>query len=283
MASTARRKINTDLPVAPATKATRTTTGASSAKASKASAASTSSAVKKSTNTAVQKSLQSSGATSAPTPEIAAQVSDAAAPRGRGRPRKTASEIDDGNRRRALMDGAARLFLNQGFAATSTRDIAAAAGMHSGSPFYHFKSKSDLLYAVMSEGMEQAHLSQQQALLALPPEASARQQLQTLIRHHFEVLLGPQSGFIPVMLYEWRSLTPVQRKGVGRIKDVYETAWMPALQALSQQGTLQAEPAVARLFIFGALNWTVQWFAPKKGLSLDALTAQAMALFIHQE
>ena len=40
------------------------------------------------------------------------------------------------------MEQAARLFLVKGYAATTTRDIAAAVGMHSGSPFYYFKSKS---------------------------------------------------------------------------------------------------------------------------------------------
>ncbi len=200
--------------------------------------------------------------------------------RPRGRPRKTAEELDDGNRRRKLMDGAAKLFRTQGFAATSTRDIAAAAGMHSGSPFYHFESKSALLYAVMSEGMTMATQSQQQALDALPATSTPREQLHTLIRHHFEILLGPRSSFIPVMLYEWRSLTPAQRKGIARIKDSYEATWMPVLDALAKQGALQAEPGVARLFIFGALNWAVQWFSPKKGKSLDALTDEALALFI---
>ena len=198
--------------------------------------------------------------------------------RPRGRPRKTAEELDDGNRRRKLMDGAAKLFRTQGFAATSTRDIAAAAGMHSGSPFYHFESKSALLYAVMSEGMTMAAQSQQQALDGLPASATPREQLRTLIRHHFEILLGPRSSFIPVMLYEWRSLTPAQRKGIARLKDGYEAAWMPALEALAQQ----ANPGVARLFIFGALNWAVQWFSPKKGKSLDALTDEALALFIRK-
>jgi len=182
------------------------------------------------------------------------------------------------------MDAAAKLFLTQGFAATSTRDIAAAVGMHCGSPFYHFESKSALLFAVMNEGMATAVQSQQQALDALAqsrPQATARECLRVLIRHHFEVLLGPRSGFIPVMLYEWRSLTPAQRKGIARVKDAYEAAWMPTLQALASQKALQADPAVARLFIFGALNWAVQWFAPKKGKSLDALTDDALALFIH--
>jgi AcrR family transcriptional regulator len=63
-------------------------------------------------------------------------------------------ERDDGNRRPELLKAAAQLFRRQGFAATTTRDIAAAAGMHSGSPFYHFKSKNALLYAVKGEGMQ---------------------------------------------------------------------------------------------------------------------------------
>lgn len=223
------------------------------------------------------KAAASSSANSAPNSATAAPTPTR---RPRGRPRKTAEELDDGNRRRKLMDGAAKLFRTQGFAATSTRDIAAAAGMHSGSPFYHFESKSALLYAVMSEGMTMATQSQQQALDALPAKATPREQLHTLIRHHFEILLGPRSSFIPVMLYEWRSLTPAQRKGIARIKDSYEATWMPVLEALAQQGALQAEPGVARLFIFGALNWAVQWFSPKKGKSLDALTDEALALFI---
>ena len=217
--------------------------------------------------------------TSTPAP-AAAEDSSAAPRRPRGRPRKTAETQDEGNRRHAIMDEAARLFISKGYAATSTRDIAAAVGMHSGSPFYYFASKSALLDAVMREGMAMAVQSQQQALAQLPAGASARVQLRTLVRHHFEILLGPRSDFIPVMLYEWRSLTPAQRKGIARIKDSYEATWMPVLEALAQQGALQAEPGVARLFIFGALNWAVQWFSPKKGKSLDALTDEALALFI---
>ena len=57
------------------------------------------------------------------------------ATRRRGRPRKTLDERDEGNRRQLIIDGAARLFRAQGCDAASTRDIAAAAGMRSGSPF----------------------------------------------------------------------------------------------------------------------------------------------------
>lgn len=57
----------------------------------------------------------------------------------------------DANRRDELVLAAARLFVDKGFAATTTRDIAEAVGMRSGSPFYHFRSKQELLKAAMLE------------------------------------------------------------------------------------------------------------------------------------
>lgn len=201
--------------------------------------------------------------------------------RPRGRPRKTVDERDDGNRRVELVNAAARLFRRQGFDGTSTRDIAAAVGMHSGSPFYHFKSKGALLHAVMDEGMRSAILRQTAALAAAAQDApDAAALLRVLIRNHFDVLLGTGSDFIPVMLYESRSITAKQRASLARLQGDYESVWEPVLQALSSDGRLQCPVKLARLLIFGALNWSVQWFDAKKGASLDELADAAMALFI---
>ena len=209
-------------------------------------------------------------------------VPDNPSPTRRGRPRKTEGERDEGNRRQALIAEAARLFRSKGFDGTSTRDIAAAAGMQSGSPFYFFQSKQALLHAVMQEGMARAEASQAAALKALGARAPAQDRLRTLVRHHFEVLLGEGSDFIPVMLFEWRSLDATQQQDVRALKDAYEGVWMPVLRALHRAGRLKARPEVARLFIFGALNWSVQWFSDGGALSLDDLTAQALLLFTEQ-
>jgi AcrR family transcriptional regulator len=206
---------------------------------------------------------------------------DGAVKRPRGRPRKTLGQRDDGNRRAELLRSAARLFRRKGFDATSTRDIAAAVGMQSGSPFYHFKSKGALLFAVMDEGMRSAIEKQQQQLERAPataPEMAAR--LRLLIRNHFDVLLGPESDFIPVMLYEARSITPRQRAVLAQLQGEYEAPWNPVLEALHASGQLKAEVKLARLLMFGALNWSAQWYDRRKGASLDELTNAAMALFI---
>jgi TetR/AcrR family transcriptional regulator, cholesterol catabolism regulator len=224
---------------------------------------------------------------------VDAPSQDAAPRRARGRPRKSVEERDDGNRRLELLAAAARLFRRQGFAATTTRDIATAAGMRSGSPFYHFENKQALLAAVMLEGMRSALHRQETALAPVPPDASAAEKLGVLVRNHFEVLLGPDSDFIPVMLYEWRALDSGQMGEINALKDVYEAAWVPVLNALHAEGRLSGEPTVARLMIFGALNWAVQWYqSPTAGgqpalkaktrAGLDGLTANALMLFLKE-
>jgi AcrR family transcriptional regulator len=215
------------------------------------------------------------------------------AKRPRGRPKKTEEQRDDGNRRQALICAAAQLFKLKGYDATTTREIAAQIGMQPGSPFYHFENKQDLLLAVMVDGMKRAIADQHtllNALLTQSPKANASIKLRILIRHHFEVLLGPQSDFIPVMLYEGRALNSVQRLCINKLKDSYEAAWIPVLQELCDCNKLRAPVGISRLMIFGALNWSVQWYeaplinnknhAKSHHASLDELTEAALVLFL---
>jgi AcrR family transcriptional regulator len=209
-------------------------------------------------------------------------ASPAAPKRPRGRPRKTPDERDDGNRRQALIMAAAALFRRQGFAATSTRDIAQSVGMHSGSPFYHFKSKDELLYAVMEAGMHSALARQAQALAALAPDSTARTQLHALVRAHFVTLLGPGNDFVPVMLYEHRSLDTQQRLALAQLQSQYEAAWSPVLEALHRNGQLGGTVKLARLLLLGALNWSVQWFDSKKSATVEDLAQACVDLFVKE-
>jgi AcrR family transcriptional regulator len=211
-------------------------------------------------------------------------LSEAPPRRSRGRPRKTVDERDDGNRRQALLRAAARLFRQNGFSATSTRDIAAAVGMRSGSPFYHFENKEALLAAVMEDGMQRALANQRarmaEAVAAARAPLTARECLRVLVRGHFDNLVGPGSDHIPVMLYEWRVLSDEQKHAVNQLKDDYEAVWVPVLQALQREGALAGDPRIARLMLFGALNWAAQWFVPGGRATLDDLTDTTLQLFL---
>ena len=204
--------------------------------------------------------------------------------RPRGRPRKLATDRDEGNRRAELLQAAALLFRQKGYAATTTRDIAAAAGMQSGSPFYHFKSKEALLLAVMEQGMLSAQQRQRSMQAQLNnQEASPKERLRALIHVHLEVLLGKGNDFVPVMLYEARSLQPRYRKSLSQLIADYEAIWIPVLTQLHERKQLHAPVGLARLLIFGALNWSVQWFDVRKSASIHDLTNAALSMFIKEQ
>ncbi|MDP2135665.1 MAG: helix-turn-helix domain-containing protein, partial [Sulfuritalea sp.] len=66
--------------------------------------------------------------------------------------KRKAPAAEEPNRRADIVRAAGRLFAEKGYAATTIRDIAGAVDMQSGSPFYHFRTKHDMLRAVVLEG-----------------------------------------------------------------------------------------------------------------------------------
>jgi TetR/AcrR family transcriptional regulator, cholesterol catabolism regulator len=183
----------------------------------------------------------------------------------------------NGNRRQELLHVCARLFREKGFDGTTIRDIASAAGMHSGSPFYHFASKQEMLLAVMEEGLAEG-LRRSEAVLAerLPPA----RKFQRLVRSHLGTILEEGNDFIPVLLYDWRSLTPANRRRVIALKDRYDALWQRMLDELAHAGLIAGDAQLARLFVLGAVNWSAQWYRPGGRMTLDQIAAQASRLLL---
>jgi TetR/AcrR family transcriptional regulator, cholesterol catabolism regulator len=193
--------------------------------------------------------------------------------------KKAKKPAQNGNRREDLLRVCARLFREKGFDGTSTRDISQAAGMHSGSPFYHFKSKQEMLVAVMEQGLTEGlkHLDDV-AALRLPPAEKFRK----LVRAHLETICGDGHDFIPVMLYDWRSLTPANRRRVIALKDRYDALWQKVTDELQAQGVMGGDPQLARLFTFGVLNWTARWYRAGGRKTLDEIAAEAARFLLRR-
>ncbi len=204
-------------------------------------------------------------------PETTGAAPDAA-PRRRGRPAK--SEQD--SLRGELIRKSAYLFRTKGYDNTTVRDIAAAAGIHSGSWFYHFKSKQEILAAVMEHGMRESLARIEEiAPHALPPRAA----FQRLVEVHLHNVLAPNHDFIPVLLYEWRSLDKASRTRIVGLKDRYETVWNDVIARLHASGDWAMPGRLDRLLMFGALNWTAQWYKPGRA-SIEEVAAQAVQFIL---
>lgn len=89
-------------------------------------------------------------------------------------PRRTNLERS-GATRAALLQAARPLFTERGYAATSTPDIVAAAGITRGALYHHFADKRDLFRALLQQ---EASAVAEAIEAACPPKLGARQALQ---------------------------------------------------------------------------------------------------------
>jgi AcrR family transcriptional regulator len=184
---------------------------------------------------------------------------------------------EDASRRAQLVRESARLFREKGYDATSVRDIAAATGLQSGSWVYHFRTKQDILAAVMEEGLQQA-LERIEAIAR--EQLAPREHFRALLRTHLDTLLGPGQDFIPVLLYEWRSLESQQRPRVVALQKRYEAVWEEVITQLQRSGDWALPTRVDRLLMFGALNWIAHWYRPRGALDVVQLVAEAERFFL---
>jgi AcrR family transcriptional regulator len=193
----------------------------------------------------------------------------------RGRPR--AAPDDEDSRRRQLLRASARLFREKGYDGTSVRDIAQATGLQSGSWVYHFPTKQDILVAVMEEGLNDA-LARIVAIAR--QDLSPRRKFQALVRAHLDTILAPGQDFIPVVLYEWRSLEPAAIPRVTAPLRRYEAVWKKTIDELRRTGEWPGHTRIDALLLFGALNWMARWYSPAGALGVDELAREAVRFFL---
>ena len=182
---------------------------------------------------------------------------------------------DPAGARGRLLHEAAKLFRDKGYERTTVRDLAAAVGIQSGSLFHHFRTKEEILKAVM---VETIRLNTALMQAAVDAASTHRDKLQALIRAELESINGQTGEAMAVLVFEWRSLSEESQAYVLELRDIYEQLWLDVLETLRQDGVLAADPFVVRRMLTGALSWTVTWYRPDGGLTLDDLTAQVVAM-----
>jgi AcrR family transcriptional regulator len=183
---------------------------------------------------------------------------------------------DPDSARGRLLREAARLFRDKGYERTTVRDLAAAVGIQSGSLFHHFRTKEEILKAVMVETIRLNTAVMQAAMSAAD---SNREKLRALVSAELESINGQTGEAMAVLVFEWRSLSEASQAEVLKLRDIYEALWLDVLNALKNEGALVADPFVVRRMLTGALSWTVTWYRPERGgLTQDGLTDQVVAM-----
>lgn len=158
------------------------------------------------------------------------------------------------NRLPVVLEAAARLFAQRGYAATSMRDIAQAASMLPGSLYYHFAAKEDLLAAVYEAGVRD--------IVAAARAAAERQtdpwdRLEATCVAHLETVLR-RSDTAQVLIRVLPEQVPAAAARLKQLRAEYEDLYRALVAALPLAADVDRR--TFRLMLLGALNWTRFWY-----------------------
>ena len=155
------------------------------------------------------------------------------------------------DRRRSIINEAAKLFARKGFDATSMRDIAAAVNITVGASYWYFRSKEELFSAVHAAGLK---ATRNAVLRAIEGHTDSWMRLQAAAEAHCEALLNPVDA-IAVLIPP--NLGTIRRQLIAH-REQYERVFRGLVDALDLPKDVDRQ--VFRLQFLTGLNGTLTWY-----------------------
>jgi TetR/AcrR family transcriptional regulator, cholesterol catabolism regulator len=176
---------------------------------------------------------------------------------------------------------AARLFRQQGYSATTLRQIAVKANMKAGSIYYHFDSKTTILEEILELGLRRIFDAVKASAIDLGT-ASHQNRISAAIRAHLVTLLQ-ESDYTSANMRIYGQLPERIKKRHRPLRRAYGKYWDRMLSDAQRAGEIRSDIVIVplRRFILGALNWTVEWFEARRNSSVEDL-ANRTTLLIFQ-
>jgi AcrR family transcriptional regulator len=164
-------------------------------------------------------------------------------------------------RRDEILTIAAELFAERGFAATTVREIADAAGILSGSLYHHFDSKESMADELVHEMLDRV-LAVYRRIVATDVEPE--EALHALVREAF-VAIADDRATVALMVNEWNLFTQYPRFSYLReIEEETERLWVSVLERGAAEGSFRRELDARMLYrmMRDAIWVSVRWYRP---------------------
>ncbi|HLK51082.1 MAG TPA: TetR family transcriptional regulator [Bryobacteraceae bacterium] len=177
-----------------------------------------------------------------------------------------------------VLDTAAALFWEKGYAAATTREIAAAVGIQQASLYYHVNSKEGLLYQLCVSSMEQLLADVQSSVQG---HRDPLDQLRALVGAHLSTLVKHQIRHV-TMLTELRALSKRHHAEVLALRRKYADLVRSVLEQAQATGKIRTDIPARYLYLalLNILNWAVVWFRRDQALNADQLADVFWPIFL---
>jgi AcrR family transcriptional regulator len=191
--------------------------------------------------------------------------------RGPGRSRRS------GDRRRAILGAALRLFRKRGFHGTSIDDIGASAGVTGPAVYRHFSGKGEVLAEAIREGSRHIAAATRESLgeRELPPEEA----LERLVRSYVEVALDDADTFAAYVL-EARHLADEFRHPLRRSELRYREEWRRMVLAVHPEMDPEQARALVTMAIFAVTSLCMEPCRLDRAAQVELATSRVMALLL---
>lgn len=166
--------------------------------------------------------------------------------------------------RERLLDAAAKVFRDKGYAGARLSDIAEQAEMHVPGVYYYFASKEDLVEEVLRAGLAKASAFVEERVAAVPEGRPALDRLRAAIEGHVLVVLEI-GDYASANIRIFGQLPDDIRRRHEAQQRAYGDLWHSLLDDARSAGELRRDVdlSVIRMLILGALNWAVEWYRPR--------------------
>jgi AcrR family transcriptional regulator len=184
--------------------------------------------------------------------------------------------------RQKVLDTAARLFRDKGYAATTMREVADHCGMRAASLYYHFPAKEEILAEVFDYGVRHVSDAVRAAVERLPTSASSYEKVRAAIVAHLESFFV-YGDYTATNIRVFRQAPPEVQRRNRKLRDRYEAYWQTLLEEAKRRGELRrgVDLPTARLFLIGGLNHTLEWYTKRGGASFEELAERYTNLIFH--
>lgn len=147
----------------------------------------------------------------------------------------SARKLDSDVRKQQIIEAAAAVFARKGFDGATMDDIVAESGLSKGGLYWHFKSKDDIITAILQEFFDQEMVGLEQMVTG---EGAASDRLLQLARH-MAAEMETQFALLPISLefYAVAARQPAVRAFIQEYYAHYRTR----LASLIQQGIDRGE------------------------------------------
>jgi AcrR family transcriptional regulator len=182
------------------------------------------------------------------------------------------------SRYQLILDVAADVFYEKGYAAATIQDIANRAGLLKGSLYHYISSKEELLLAVMGD-FHEAIIEIGDRVVAESPDAISA--LRRLIHEHvrYNADHRVRGG---VCYNEYRSLSPDNWPRFVAIRDRYEEMLRGLILRAQADGDLRpdVDPKMATFALLGSVNSVHHWYRENGPQTSDEVGAHYAAIFV---